>query len=213
MTVTDSGAGIPPQMLARIFDMFAQVDRTLDRSQGGSGIGLSLAQSVALHGGSITGRSAGVGHGSSFEIRLPALASLATSMPQDLRNAHATQPERRRLRVMIVDDNADAADTMAMLLQLNGHVVRVEYGAQAALDAAADFLPDAVICDLGMPGMGGYEFSTQFRKDRRFATALLIAVTGWGAEEDRRRTRQAGFDHHLTKPAAIESIEAILSRR
>lgn len=214
VTVTDSGAGIPPDMVARVFDMFAQVDRTLDRSQGGLGIGLSLVRSlVALHGGSVTARSAGVDQGSSFEIRLPAVGGARGAPSKYAADAADPPAGQRRLRVMVVDDNTDAANTMAMLLQINGHVVRVEYSARAALDAAADFPPDAVFCDLGMPGMGGHEFAAQFRKDRRYATALLIAVTGWGAEEDRRRTRAAGFDHHLTKPAAIESIEAILARR
>jgi CheY-like chemotaxis protein len=169
--------------------------------QGGLGIGLSLVRSlVALHGGSITACSAGIDQGSRFEIRLPALARHAAA-------------GARPLRVMIVDDNADAADTMAMLLQINGHVVRVEHSGVVALEAAAQCLPDAVVCNLGKSGMGGCELATQFRKDRRFATMRLIAVTGWGAEEDRRRTRDAGFDHHLTKPASVENIEAILSRR
>jgi two-component system, sensor histidine kinase len=214
VTVTDSGAGIPPDMLGRVFDLFAQVDRTLDRSQGGVGIGLSLVRSlVKLHGGTVTARSAGIDRGSCFEIRLPVAAVTAAELPSDAHPAGADAPGQRRLRVMVVDDNADAADAMAMLLQLNGHVVRVLYSASEALEAAPDFLPDAVFCDLGMPGMGGHEFATQMRKDRRFASTLLVAVTGWGAEEDRRRTQAAGFDHHLTKPAGVDSVEALLATR
>lgn len=182
--------------------------------QGGLGIGLSLVRSlVALHGGSITACSAGIDQGSRFEIRLPALARHAAAGARDPAAPGSVGGGARPLRVMIVDDNADAADTMAMLLQINGHVVRVEHSGVVALEAAAQCLPDAVVCDLGVPGMGGCELATQFRKDRRFATMRLIAVTGWGAEEDRRRTRDAGFDHHLTKPASVENIEAILSRR
>lgn len=214
VTVTDSGAGIPPPLLTHVFDMFAQVDRTLDRSQGGLGIGLSLVRSlITLHGGSVTAQSAGIDRGSSFEIRLPAVLHGPATNSEERPDAPASTVERRRLRVMVVDDNADAADTLAMLLQLNGHELRVEYSARAALDAAPDFLPDAVICDLGMPGMSGHEFATRLRKDRRFASAPLIALTGWGTEEDRRRTREAGFDHHLTKPAGVDSIEDLLTRR
>ncbi|MES2960575.1 MAG: ATP-binding protein [Pseudomonadota bacterium] len=213
VTVSDSGVGIPPEMLERVFEMFAQVDRTLDRAQGGLGIGLSLVRSlVALHGGTVSAQSQGLDRGSSFEIRLPAVASSsAPAVNGDA--AELKGPERRPLRIMVVDDNVDAANTLAMLLEMNGHALRVEYSARAALTASQAFLPEAVFCDLGMPGMGGHEFASQLRLDRRFASTLLIAVTGWGGDEDRGRSRAAGFDHHLTKPADIDRIEAVLSRR
>jgi signal transduction histidine kinase len=214
VTVSDSGVGIPAEMLDRVFDMFAQVDRTLDRAQGGLGIGLSLVRSlVLLHGGAVSARSMGIDQGSTFEIRLPLVAAGLSPSAQDQDTPQDETRRRRSLRVMIVDDNADAANTLAMLLEMNGHMIRVEYSAKAALQACVGFLPDAIFCDVGMPGMGGHEFAAQLRQDRRFASTLLIAVTGYGAEEDRRRSRAAGFDHHLTKPAGIDSMEAILSRR
>ncbi|HEY6086848.1 MAG TPA: ATP-binding protein [Burkholderiaceae bacterium] len=213
VTVSDTGVGIPAEMLERVFEMFAQVDRTLDRAQGGLGIGLSLVRSlVALHGGTVVAKSLGIDRGSSFEIRLPAVATAQASMNGE----HAGLREgieRRPLRIMVVDDNVDAANTLAMLLEMNGHDLRVEYSARAALTASQAFLPEAIFCDLGMPGMGGHEFASQLRLDRRFASTLLIAVTGWGGDEDRGRSRAAGFDHHLTKPADIDRIEAVLSRR
>lgn len=214
VAVTDAGMGIPAAMLGRVFDLFAQVDRTLERAQGGLGIGLSLVRSlVGLHGGTGTVSSAGTDQGSTFEIHLPAVSSAATS--DDARPADANLPprEQRRLRILVVDDNTDAADTLAMLLGMNGHEIRVEYNAGAAMNVAHTFLPEAIFCDLGMPGMGGHDFAAKLRRDRRFVSTLLIAVTGWGAEEDQRRSRAAGFDYHLTKPANADIIDAILSSR
>ncbi len=115
-------------------------------------------------------------------------------------------------RILVVDDNQDAAGSMAMLLGMNGHEVRVEHGGQAALNTAASFLPQAVICDLGMPGMDGYEFAMRLRQDRRFANTLLVALTGWGADEDKERSRAAGFGAHLTKPASVDALAALLAR-
>ena len=214
VTVTDNGMGIPPEMLARVFDLFAQVDRTLDRAQGGLGIGLSLVRSLmALHGGSVEARSAGIDRGSSFALRLPALphgpAAQADATPTD----DAEAPARRRRRILVVDDNIDAADSLGMLLELNGHESRVEYSASTAMATAETFLPDVIFCDLGMPGMGGHEFAARLRRHRRFAATLLVAVTGWGGEEDRRRSRDAGFDVHLTKPVELDSVERVLARR
>jgi signal transduction histidine kinase/CheY-like chemotaxis protein len=215
VTVSDTGMGIPQAMLDRVFDLFAQVDRTLDRAQGGLGIGLSLVRSlIGLHGGSVTARSEGADQGSSFEIRLPAVSTAPSNDDEGrVETYDAAAPERRRLRVMVIDDNVDAADTLALLLGIRGHAVRVEYSAKAALDVADAFLPEAIFCDLGMPGMGGHAFAARLRQDRRFASTVLVAVTGWGAEEDQRRSRAAGFDHHLTKPVSAESVDAILSRR
>jgi signal transduction histidine kinase len=214
VTVSDTGIGIPPDMLSQVFELFAQVDRTLDRCQGGLGIGLSLVRSlVELHGGSVTASSAGTDQGSSFQIRLPAVVADGAAPTPDAPHRNGADTAVQRMRILVVDDNADAADTMAMLLRADGHAVQVAYNAAQALEAAQGFLPEAVFCDLGMRGMSGHEFAAHVRRDRRLGAALLVAITGWGGEEDQRRSRAAGFDHHLTKPASIDSIEAILSRR
>jgi two-component system, sensor histidine kinase len=210
LTVRDSGVGLPPEMIARVFDMFAQVNRSLDRAQGGLGIGLALVRSlVLLHGGRVSAASAGPGRGSSFTIELPLLAEAAAPPPPP---AAAPAAAPRAARVLVVDDNDDAATSLAMLLSLSGHEVEVENSGQAALAKAASFLPQAVFCDLGMPGMGGHEFATRLRQDPRFATTLLVALTGWGSEEDRKRSRAAGFDEHLTKPASVDAMEALLAK-
>jgi signal transduction histidine kinase len=212
VSVADTGVGIPPDMLEHVFDMFTQVNRTLDRAQGGLGIGLSLVRRLMeLHGGHVAAESPGLERGSTFTIRLPAaaneLVTAAVAPPAAQRMA-----ARRRLRVLIVDDNADAADTLAILLSAHGHLARTEYGAQAALDAAREFRPQAVFCDVGMPGMSGNEVAARLRADPRHASTVLVAVTGWGSEEDKRRTHHAGFDFHLTKPVSFEAVDSVLSR-
>jgi two-component system, sensor histidine kinase len=211
VVVTDTGAGIPPAMLDRVFEMFAQVDRTLERAQGGLGIGLSLVKRlILLHGGQVSVRSAGIDRGSEFTLRLPRISTPAAAPAVD-----STPPPpvpTRPLRVMVVDDNRDAADSLAMLLQALGHQTQVEYSGQAVLDTARSFRPQAVFCDIGMPGFDGLDVATMLREDRRFASTVLVAVTGWGAEEDMRRSRHAGFDFHLTKPASAEAIKNILVR-
>ena len=213
VTVTDTGVGIPAPMLERVFDLFAQVDHTLDRAQGGLGIGLSLVRSLLeLHGGSVVARSAGTDKGSTFEIRLPAAAaSLAVVDDEAWRPSSPVEPPRS-LRIMVVDDNVDAADTLGMILGMYGHAVHVEYDAVAALAAADDFAPDFIFCDLGMPGVNGHEFAQRFRQQHHGDATRLVAVTGWGAEEDQRRSQAAGFDHHMTKPVSIESIQLVLAQ-
>jgi CheY-like chemotaxis protein/two-component sensor histidine kinase len=213
VTVTDTGVGIPAPMLDRVFDLFAQVHHTPDRTQGGLGIGLSLVRSlVALHGGSVVARSAGADQGSAFEIRLPATATMRLAAPPEaVRDDN--QVATRFLRIMVVDDNVDAADSLSTILALNGHDVRVEYSAVAALAAVEDFEPDVIFCDIGMPGVNGHEFAHRVRRDPHRRAIRLVAVTGWGAEEDRRRSRAAGFDHHMTKPVSIEAIESFLAQR
>lgn len=212
VTVSDNGLGIPPDMLERVFDLFTQVNRTLERSQGGLGIGLSLVRSlVALHGGRVSAASGGIGQGSTFTLTLPLARDAAASSATLPRGAAEPLRAQRRLRVQVVDDNEDAAQMLATLLTLGGHEVRVDYSGAAALRTAASFLPEAVFCDLGMPGMGGYEFASRLRLDPRFASTKLVAVTGWGTDEDRRRSQGAGFDAHLTKPASIDTIAGILA--
>jgi two-component system, sensor histidine kinase len=214
VNVADNGVGIPPDMLARVFDLFAQVDRTLDRAQGGLGIGLSLVRSLmTLHGGGVSVHSDGADRGSRFTLRLPSVPIEDRAPPQPLTGNPSHAPPRRTRRILVVDDNTDAADSLAMLLNLHGHRTQVEYSASAALLAAQEFTPDAIFCDLGMPGMGGHEFAARLRRDRRFVATLLVAVTGWGGEEDQRLSRAAGFDAHLTKPVELDAVEQVMARR
>ena len=212
LTVSDNGLGIPPEMLDRVFEMFAQVNRTLDRSQGGLGIGLALVRNlIELHGGTVTAYSEGNDRGSVFTIRLPlTMTEAADERPA---TGDGVAPELiRRMRILVVDDNVDAADTLAMMLNDRGHLTRVVYNGEDALKTAADFRPEAIFCDIGMAGIDGTEVAARLREDTRFATTVLVAITGWGAEEDIRRTHESGFDFHLTKPASSESVQRILAR-
>jgi signal transduction histidine kinase/CheY-like chemotaxis protein len=210
LSVQDSGVGLPAEMIGRVFDMFAQINRSLERAQGGLGIGLALVRRlVTLHGGQVSAASPGPGQGSTFTIRLPLLQPPAASLPPP--PEAAPQPSRPQ-RVLVVDDNKDAAESLALLLSLDGHEVRVAHSGQDALNVAMAFQPQAVFCDLGMPGMDGHEFATQLRQDPRFSATLLVAVTGWGTEDDKRRARTAGFDAHLTKPASEGALAALLAR-
>ena len=214
VTVSDNGMGIPPALLGRVFELFTQVDRTLDRAQGGLGIGLALVHKLTqLHGGSVQAHSDGIDRGSRFELRLPAARAASRRDPAE-RSATPQRPDTRpALRVLVVDDNVDAADTLAMMLRLSGHSTRVEYNAVSALVAAGQFLPEVVFCDLAMPRIDGHEFAARLRRDPRFAATLLIALTGWGGEDDQRRSLESGFDLHLVKPVAPETIDAALARR
>ena len=213
VTVRDNGIGIAPEQLPRLFRMFGQIDPSTTRAQGGLGIGLALAQQlVQLHGGSIEAASVGLGHGSSFTVRLP-LAAPATASPASPAAAPLpTAPGGQR--VLVVDDNQDAADSLALLLQLDGHDVRVVYdgaAALAALDAAQPWRPAVVLLDLGMPGMDGLEVARRLRANDAAAATLLVALTGWGQHTDRERTRAAGFDHHLVKPVDARALQALLA--
>lgn len=211
LRVQDSGIGLPADMIGHVFDMFTQVNRSLERSQGGLGIGLALVRNlVSMHGGRVMAASPGPGQGSSFTIELPLAASsfepAALLPPPD---SAPTPP----LRVLVVDDNEDAAVSLSMLLALSGHVVEVADSGEAALRKADRFEPQAVLCDLGMPGMSGHELARRLRQDARFGGTLLIALTGWGAEDDQRRSLEAGFDAHLIKPASLDDISALLARQ
>jgi signal transduction histidine kinase/ActR/RegA family two-component response regulator len=209
--VQDNGVGIPPEMLNEVFDMFTQVNRTLDRSQGGLGIGLSLVRRLTeLHGGDVSAESAGLGHGSTFTVRIPILAAADLS-PKDHETASREQPKCPGLRVLVVDDIADVADVLKMLLDLEGFETRVAYSGVAALESARDFRPDVVICDIGLPEMDGHEIARRLRRDPDMAPAMLIALTGWGAEGEVRRTRESGFDFHLVKPVDANALLELLS--
>lgn len=208
--VTDNGVGIPSDMLDQVFGMFTQVDRTLDRAQGGLGIGLSLVRRLMeLHDGSATADSAGLGRGSTFTVRL----AVTDARPGVIATVPVVPPAgARRLRVLLVDDNADAADALALSLQLDGYRTRTEYSGEAALLAAAEFEPHVVLCDIGLPGIGGHEVATRLRAQPRNDGMLLVALTGWGSKEDQARSRTAGFDNHLIKPASLDTVVGILQR-
>ena len=209
LRVRDTGVGIPADDLPRVFDPFAQVGRNLDRAQGGLGIGLALVKRlVAMHGGSVRADSPGVGRGSTFEVRLP-LAPSPAPEPQGPAADGGRRAQARRL--LVVDDNVDGAESLAMLLAIAGHEVRTAYTGPDALTAAADFRPDAVLLDIGLPGMDGYQVAQRLRQQPDLAGAALVAVTGWGSDADKRRAQDAGFDTHLTKPVDPARVESLLS--
>jgi len=208
--ITDTGIGIPAAMLPKVFDLFVQVDQAIERSQGGLGVGLSLAKRlVEMHGGSIVAASDGPLRGATFSIRLPVEDVLPAPEAADAGDDDAVASDARR--VLIVDDNVDAADTLAMLLDQAGYATTVVCDARAALDAALRFQPDVVFLDLGMPHLSGFDLARQLRGEPALANVVLIALSGWGTALDRERCRNAGIDHHLTKPALPADILGLLS--
>ena len=212
--VTDTGLGIPPGMLAEVFEMFTQVNRTLDRSQGGLGIGLALVKRlVELHGGTITAASPGLGEGSTFTVRLPLVeADARETEPRSTPEATSAQSPMSGRRVLVVDDNVDGAESLAKMLQICGHETRTAHSGPEALDAARPFNPEVVFLDIGLPGMNGYEVAKRLRAEPSLSGAVLVALTGWGSEDNKRQSREAGFDFHLTKPVEVTAIESILAR-
>jgi CheY-like chemotaxis protein len=202
VSVRDNGIGIEHGNLSSVFDMFTQVSRSDRRTQGGLGIGLTLVRSlVALHGGAVTASSDGPGLGSTFEVRLP-LAAVDTQA-QRSSNGHKAFDGRR---LLVVDDNQDAAETLETLLQSLGATVATAGNGREALAQFTRFEPDAVLLDIGMPGMDGYEVARRIRALPAGAGTPLIAVTGWGQQEDVRRSFEAGFDHHLVKPLDVDRL-------
>ena len=208
IAVSDTGVGIPESMLPRIFEMFAQVDRNLARAQGGLGIGLTLAgKLVSMHGGTLEAHSAGLGRGSRFEIRIPLVAGAAAA-PAQIAPAQPELPQARR--VLVVDDNIDAAESLSLLLQADGHHTELAHDGLAAVEATARFAPDIVLLDIGLPGLNGYEAAMQMRQlNGSRPRPTLVALTGWGQQQDRERAAQAGFDLHLTKPVDPAVIMAL----
>jgi CheY-like chemotaxis protein len=209
--VRDTGIGIAPEMLRRVFDLFVQVDNSLDRSQGGLGIGLTLVRSlVELHGGSVQVFSDGPGNGSEFIVRLPALANpLPDATGSNLSMTGDRGPPQRR--ILVVDDNVDSAESLAMVLRVTGHQVRTAHDGAEALEVAAQFAPEIVLLDIGLPKMSGYEVARVLRSRYPDRDILIVALTGYGQEEDRRRSREAGFDHHLVKPVQPAVLKPLLS--
>jgi PAS domain S-box-containing protein len=208
LAVKDDGIGIPAESLSGIFAMFSQVDSAAVRSEGGLGIGLALVNGLTeLHGGSIEVRSDGPGHGSEFVVKLPMLSAGVVPAPQ----VDAPAAEVSRSRILVADDNIDAADSLAMILELAGHDVRVVHDGRAALSVAQSFRPDTVLLDIGMPQLNGYEVAQALRQEPWGTKITLIALTGWGQESDRLKAMDAGFDRHLTKPVDPETLEQLMA--
>jgi signal transduction histidine kinase len=206
--VRDDGIGIDARQLPRLFQMFSQATPALERSSGGLGIGLALVRGlVERHGGTVEAKSDGIGRGAEFIVRLPASEAPPRAHTREEKGASILQR-----RILLADDNRDAADSLAVLLRDIGHEVRVAYDGEEALEAGPEFRPDAVILDIGMPRMNGYEVATRARGSSWGRGAKLIALTGWGQQSDKTRAAQAGFDHHLTKPVDAAAIKAVLSR-
>jgi len=210
--VKDNGEGIPANMLGRVFNMFTQVNTGM-RAQGGLGIGLTLARTlVHLHGGTIEAFSPGKNQGCEFIVRLP-LAEQAPYVADAPLPARSEEPPLRLRKVLVVDDNEDAADSLGMLLEFLGAEVAVVHDGRSALEKMRTFKPAVVLLDLGMPEMSGLEVARRMREDPEMRGATLVALTGWGQREDRRRTSEAGFDYHLVKPADVGTLQSILTLR
>jgi len=207
VSVRDSGLGIPREMLGKVFELFTQVDSTLEKAQGGLGIGLTLVRRlVEMHGGSVEAHSEGTGKGSEFTVRLPALF---VAPARDERAAEETTPSSRR-RILVVDDNRDSAISLGMMLQLMGNEVRTAHDGLEAVQAAEVFRPDVVLLDIGLPKLNGYEAARRIRGQSWGRAMVLIAVTGWGQEEDKRRSKEAGFNFHMVKPVEPAALEKLL---
>jgi len=196
-----------------VFEMFTQVARSIERANGGLGIGLSLVQRlVELHGGAVSAQSAGAGLGSSFAVRLPLMKATLFAAPGPvLAHEGPAGAQGVALQVLVADDNVDAAATLAALLEIAGHTVRVVHDGAAAVEEAARLRPDLVFLDIGMPFMDGYDAARRLRQLPALDGVMLVALTGWGTEEDRARSRAAGFDRHLLKPALPDDVEAVLA--
>jgi CheY-like chemotaxis protein len=208
--VKDNGVGISPETLPRIFDLFTQAERTLDRSQGGLGIGLTLARRlVELHDGKMEAQSAGPGKGSEFVVRLPLLLEVPQVLPEA--PATAQREAQRSLKVLIVDDNDDACESLSLLLRMNGYDTHIAKDGPSALEAARLFDPEVAILDIGLPALDGYQVAKRLREQPATKNAVLIAVTGYGQDADKERSKEAGFDYHLVKPVDPEKLQQILT--
>lgn len=206
--VRDAGVGIEPELLPNVFDLFTQSSRSLDRAQGGMGIGLTLVKRlVEIHGGTVSAHSDGLGKGSTFEIRLPMGKAAAKTETPDKSPAVPTSR-----RILVVDDNVGAAWLLSKLLtKVGDHDVEMAHDGPSALAQIKELHPDIVLLDIGLPGMDGYEVGRAVREMPGFADVLLIALTGYGQEEDRRRSKIAGFDEHLTKPPSVAQMRTVLA--
>jgi CheY-like chemotaxis protein/anti-sigma regulatory factor (Ser/Thr protein kinase) len=208
--VIDTGAGIPARLLSKVFDLFTQDDRTLDRAQGGLGLGLTLVRRIAeLHGGTVAARSEGKGRGSEFVVKVPLARFQIAAAAQ---SAEIAAPRSLApMRCLVVDDNVDAAHMLELALKFEGHDVRLAFDGVDAVEAAAVYQPDAVVLDIGLPRMNGYDVARALRQLPGLADVIIVGVTGYGQERDRERSRDAGFDHHLVKPIDLEALLGALS--
>ncbi|RYZ03109.1 MAG: response regulator, partial [Comamonadaceae bacterium] len=207
LTVRDNGIGLSAHDQEQIFGMFSQVASAMDRAEGGLGIGLALTRGlVELHGGRIAVRSDGPGKGSEFIVTLPTRSPDLPAVPAAADAPSPQQGEPRRRKVLLADDNADALETMAALLDIEGHEVRTATDGNRALEVGAALQPDVAILDIGMPHLNGYEAAARIRQTEWGRKVVLIALTGWGQEQDQARAREAGFDHHCTKPVDIDRL-------
>jgi CheY-like chemotaxis protein/two-component sensor histidine kinase len=218
--VRDNGIGIPPEMLSSVFDLFTQVDHSLDRAQGGLGLGLTLVRSmVEMHGGSVAASSEGLGRGSEFIVRLPAWQAVQTTgvevVAEGLPSGGITEPAGRPAppgrKVLVVDDNVTWAQSLAMLLTLEGHEAQVVHDGPTALKAVSEKPHDVVFMDIGLPEMSGYDVARRIREQPTLGKIMLVAITGYAEDEARKRSREAGFDYHLVKPVDPDSILALLA--
>ncbi len=212
LSVRDTGIGIAPDMLPHVFDLFVQADHASTKAQGGLGIGLTLVKNlVEMHGGSVTAHSRGLGEGSEFIVHLPLVSLTEQKVDDYTMNEMNSATGSSGLRLLVVDDNRDAATTLAMLLRLKGHQVQVAHNGPTALKMAQELRPDLIFLDIGMPGMDGYEVARRLRQHPELNHVVLAALTGWGQQEDRRRTAEAGFNHHLVKPPEATVVDALLA--
>ena len=209
LRVRDTGVGIAPEILPRIFELFTQAKQSLDRSQGGLGIGLALVKRlVEMHGGKVEVTST-VRQGSEFTVRLPVVsppASQSLPMPNEI-----SQPTHAALRILVVDDNVDTVTTLAMLVRESGHEVRTAFDGSTVLEAALDFRPDVVLLDIGLPGLNGFEVAKQIRQQPVLRNTILVAMTGYGQKSDRQNSQEAGFDYHLVKPVDTLALMKIIA--
>ncbi|MEJ7597590.1 MAG: ATP-binding protein [Kofleriaceae bacterium] len=205
--VSDNGVGIPGDLLPRVFEMFMQATQSIDRSQGGLGIGLTLVRNlVKMHGGTVEAHSPGPGHGSTFTVTLPLDASAVATVSEA-----PALPVTRGMKILVVDDNIDGAETLAMLLELTGNETRMAHTGRTALAVASEFHPDVVLLDIGLPELDGYEVARHLRSDPLLPQPLLVALTGWGSDEDRQRAQHAGFDRHMVKPVDSAHLAEVLA--
>ena len=212
IVVEDTGAGIDPELLPHVFDLFIQADRSLERKQGGLGLGLTLVRRlVEMHGGRVEAASAGPGLGSAFTIRLPRLAVEAAEPAPPAEAAEAARPVGPGRRILVVDDHQDSTDSLALFLRLRGHEVRTAHDGPSALDEIERYRPDVVFLDLGLPGMSGYDVARRVRMMNELGPLRLVALTGYGTDADREKTRAAGFDVHLAKPVDPRAVDALLA--
>jgi len=210
VSVKDAGVGIPASMLPKVFDMFTQADRTLEKAQGGLGIGLAIVKRlVEMHGGSVEARSEGHGKGSEFVIRLPIALSPVRKRPVDSEAIPAGRTACRR--ILVVDDNVDAASSLSVMLDIMGHQVRTAHDGESGIEVAAAFHPDLILMDIGMPKLNGYDACRRIREQPWGENIEMVALTGWGQADDRRKSQEAGFDRHMVKPVDLDVLTKLLA--